>query len=247
VASRSGWLDAWLDVTKWWMDPVGAMSAGRDAGADALAELADGIARRFEGRQIDVTVQGTRVQGTLDSLRLLRRGGYEIRAELRDGSWDEVPFVRATAVAASAQLHAGTSPRLELAGVDVDAEVPIAPAIVWLDQHVDGWHLSIDDAGDLWARDERREVDVRVEPAMTGPEVAIDVVGARWRGRTVGLPRWLRLRRHLAVALPDGVEILRAVRVGDVVHARFRLGPIDEPVDLTALRRSISNGLSLVL
>ncbi|MEJ7584085.1 MAG: hypothetical protein WKF43_08345 [Acidimicrobiales bacterium] len=79
------WLDAWTDLTTWWVEPaVSAAESWRAMPEQVLAQLVEGIASRFGGRSVDVEVRGHRVRAVLDSLSLLprRAGSYELRLDV---------------------------------------------------------------------------------------------------------------------------------------------------------------------
>ncbi|MBV9950719.1 MAG: hypothetical protein JO291_02115, partial [Acidimicrobiia bacterium] len=66
---------------------------------------------------------------------------------------------------------------------------------------------------------------------------------ARWRGREMRIPRWLRLTRTQPLPeLPDGVELLDAHLSGGTVTFRLALPGATSQLDVGRLRDAVVRG-----
>src|SRR5215207_4890854 len=68
-SQRGSWRDSWLEATRWWTE---ALTEGSrtwpEANERLLADIAEGLARTFRGRSVDVHVRGRQIRGVLDRL-----------------------------------------------------------------------------------------------------------------------------------------------------------------------------------
>jgi hypothetical protein len=243
MRSPGEWLDAWIDLTTWWVEPARSAAQSLPAQADqVLAQLIEGLTTRFGGGRIDVTVRGRRVRAALDGLRLLRRtAGRELRIDLSDGHLDDLPFGHLALVAQSVRIEAGLEPALVVHDIDIEGRAPLQPVIEWLGGYVDGWVLDLR-AGEVVARSERAEVAFVVEPSVADGVLRLDIRALHWRRVRLGIPRWLRFERTVPIALHPSWSLLEASRAADVVRFRVRGADVEHRLSARSLRDAVMHG-----
>jgi hypothetical protein len=260
--TQPSWVDLWRDATTWWVEPAArAVEPAARASAQmltgqpperALAELVDGIARRFSGQHIELDLHGRVAQGRLDSLRVFRaRERYEARADLSNGTFDGVPIEQVSIAVRSVAIEPGAPARLTAEGITIRGTAALEPLVDWLDPRLDDWNLSVDASGAIVAV----PVDRRYRGAafVVDPTVEHDVLhlvlrGGRWRALKLNLPGWLRFTRSIAIPpLPNDMTLDEArVRDGDVEFVLSQPSA-SGTIDLAAMRDAIIRGTRLII
>jgi hypothetical protein len=235
------WLDAWFDLTTWWVDP--ALSATQPLGMrpdQLLAQLIDGIARRFEGQRVDVDVRGRRVRAVLDGIRLTRRDARsELSVDLAAVDVDGVRAARLELRARSVRVGPGATTTFVADDIDVDGELELRDAVAMVDERVPDWSLDVDADDEVVASQPRRRLAVHVEPTAHAGELRLEVRSIELRGFHVSVPRWLRLERSFAVPLEPGWTLTEAAAEGARVRFRLHGEGVREDLDLRQLRDAI--------
>lgn len=244
------WVDQWASVTASWVDPVATLGAGTVTALlpDVLmTALTDGIASRFGGKQIDVTLYGTQIQGVLEGLRLRRRGSvFETEIELTDVDWNGHTFERLSAVANGVRLVPGVPTRLESQQIDVEGRVDVASVVDWLNERGLDWVLRAEESGLIHAHHPGRRLTAIVDAAITDDMVRINVIRARWMGLPV--PQGLLTSRTFQLSpLPNDARIVRAVREGTSVRFSLDVPAVSGSLDLAQIRTAIVAGTGLIV
>jgi hypothetical protein len=241
-AAGPAWLDGWAQATSWWVDP--AVAGAQDltaANERVLAELVSGIAGRFEGRPVRLSLGGRPVQGVVEWIRLRRTGDrYEARVELTDVELGDWSLESLSVAADSVRVQVAPTPRLTASGVQIAGRAPLGALVAWLDGRVRDWSLSLED-GRVTARRGPGGPEVVVEPVVLDGRLDAEVRELRWRARRLTLPAWLRLVRTVPLPpLPRGIRVVDARRHG--VHLEFRATcpSLGEELDLAKLRDAIA-------
>jgi hypothetical protein len=248
--SEQGWLDAWLDLTTWWVEPALniANRARRPDARALLVQIVEGLSRRFESQRFDAIVRTTPVSGVLESIRLLRTRGVEARLDLRDMRIADLVLERVSASVPSVVLQVAREVRLSASSPTVQLRISLTELLRWLKPRLpDEWSARLDDRGEVWAKHTSRDVEVQVEPALHGDDIELEVRAVRIRGRVVHVPRWFRPARTITPPLPEGVHLLGAFISGDHVDATLKLRPLDERVDLAQLREAVARRQALAI
>ncbi len=239
------WLDAWVDLTTWWVEPAVAAAQRFPAQAEELlAQMIDGVVARFGGERVDLTIRGQQVVATLDSMRLLRRRDRrELRIDLSDVDAAGVLF-DTLGIVASVRLEPGVQPTFVATGIAVEGCAPLEPVIAWIDDRIGEWLLEVSDH-QIIARRGGSEATFVVEPFVRDDTVRLELRGVRWRKFAIGLPRWLRIERAFPVAMAPGWSLREARRDGDRVRFRLRGREVEQRLDAPRLREAIVRGAQL--
>jgi hypothetical protein len=246
-AGERSWLDTWMDMTTWWIAPVTA-AAGAMRPEQLLAQLIDGIATRFAGQRIVVSIDGRAVPALLDSLRLLRRDDrFEVRVDVREVEVQGVRVDELSAVARSVSIDPGLETTIVARRIETSGTASLEDLVAWMDARTDEWTLRLDVHGRVRATHVARSVDVVVEPSVRDGVAYLEIreVGRkRWH---VPVPAWLRLERTIDLTLADGWTLVEARRAGDRVHFRLRCDELSHGVNPAGLRDAILRGDTLEL
>jgi len=247
AAGERSWLDAWMDMTTWWVAPVTA-AAGAMRPEQLLAQLIDGIATRFAGQRIVLSIDGRSVPARLDSLRMLRRDDrFEVRVDVREVEVQGVHVEELSAVARSVSIDPGVSTTIVARRIETTGTASLADLVTWIDARTDEWTLSLDVHGRVRATHVERAIDIVVEPTVRDGVAYLEIreVGRkRWH---VPVPTWLRLERTIDLELADGWTLVEARRAGDRVHFRLSCDELTHGVNPASLRDAIMRGDTLEL
>ncbi|MBI2705748.1 MAG: hypothetical protein HYX32_10735 [Actinobacteria bacterium] len=256
------WLDLWLDATTWWVEPAArAVEPAARASAQlltgqpperALAELADGIARRFSGEHLELVLHDRKAGGRLDSLRIFRtRDRYEARADLSDGTFDGVPIDQVSIAVRSVAVEPGTPARLTGEGITITGTAGLERLVAWLDQRIDTWKLSVDSTATIVAVPHGRRLhglSFVVDPSVRDDVLHLELRGGRWRRLRFGLPGWLRFTRTIDLPALSNDLALAEARVSDgQVEFRLRQPSASGTIDLTSVREAIVRGTQIIV
>lgn len=259
------WLDLWMDATTWWVEPAtrASESAARASAQmlsgqspeQMLADLVDGVARRFAGNRIEVVLHGRPAKGRLDSIRVFRKDDrYEAKIDVSDGSFDGVPIEQATITVRSLRIDPGVPSRATAEGITITGRAALEPLIAWVDTRIDDWTLSVsDDARGRAVIAAPHEARYRgasfvVDGTLRDNELHVELRGARWRMVKVGVPGWLRFTRTIPIReLSSGLRLDEATRRGDVVDFRLSLAEATGDIDLMAVRDAIVRGTRIII
>src|SRR4051812_29215929 len=249
-ASDQTWLDTWLDLTTWWVEPAKTM-AERARRADprvVLLEIVEGISRQFESQRFDAVVRSTPVSGILESIRLVRGETVDARVDLRELTIGDLTIDHVSATVPSVGLQISREVRLSSAGPTVHLHIDLHELLEWVEPNVPkDWSMRLDHAGHVWATHATRPVEVRVEPELRGEAIELTVRAVRLWDRTFRLPRWLRPTRTITAPVPDGMQLVGAFIAGAHVDATIELSPLDERIDLAQLRNAVARRQTLTV
>jgi hypothetical protein len=239
------WLDAWASATSWWTQPV--VQGGQalvEVNARLLAELADGLMRRFEGRRVELQLGGARVEAVLESIRLRRVAErFTGRLELSDVVWDGLAIDALSAVAGTVSLLPDAPARLTIADIELTGSAPVDALVGWLGRRVEGWSLAVDEDGRVEARGRRPGLTFVVEPVVEEHELHGELRALRCAGVRVAIPSWLRIVRTMPLpALPRGATIADARRRAGTVDFRVRVSALSERFDPARVRDAVFTG-----
>jgi len=249
-ASDQSWLDSWLDLTTWWVEPAKTMAerARRTDPRVVLLEIVEGISRQFESQRFDAVVRSTPVSGVLESIRLVRSETVDARVELRDVTIADFAIDRISANVPSVDLQLGRDVRLSADRPTVQLHIRLRELVEWARSSVpEVWTLRLDHADHLWADHRTRPVRLRLDPELRGETVELTVRAVRLWDHTFRLPRWLRPTRTVTPPLPGGVTLIGAFTSGAHVDATIELQPLDERIDLAQLRNAVARRQTLAL
>ncbi len=244
------WLDQWLSLTTAWVDPVAVLGAGTvtalmpDVVVDALSE---GIASRFGGQRVELTLAGRSVNAELRSLKVRRQGAlFQATVELVDLDWDGYSLRSVQVVANHLRLVPGVPTRLEAAQIDLDAVIDTAVLVDWINHQGLDWRLSLDPAtGQILATHPGWRITAEVTAKIVDDLLRIDIHQARWRNLPV--PSWLLTSRTVPMAaLPHDTRIVRAERDRGVVRLTLDIPETVGSFDLGQIRDAIVAGTTLV-
>jgi len=235
------WLDAWAAATAWWTQGGPALAA---ANVRVLMELADGLMRRDGGQPVEFVLGGTRVEALLESVRLRREDDrYVGRLELTDAVWDGLRVDALWVVADSVAIAPGAPPRVTLRDVELTGSTPLSALVAWIEPHVDGWSLAVDEEGRVEAQGRRPAVSFVVEPSVEEHALHAELRALRWGGMRLPLPSWLRLVHTVPLpALPRGLSVADARRRGGTVDFHLRVPVIIERFDPARVRDAVFSG-----
>lgn len=249
-ASDQSWLDSWLDLTTWWVEPAKNIAdrARRTDPRVVLLEIVEGISRQFESQRFDAVVRSTPVSGILESIRIVRSETVEARVELRDVRIADFAIERISANVPSIDLQLARDVRLSADRPIVQLHIRLRELVEWARSSVpDVWMLRLDHADHLWANHRTRPVRLRLDPELRDENVELTVRAVRLWDHTFHLPRWLRPSRTVAPPLPAGMQLIGAFTFGDHVDATIELQPLDERIDLAQLRNAVARRQTLTL
>jgi hypothetical protein len=240
------WLDSWVNVTTWWMEPAAR------AGAQVLAygpervlvEIVDGVVQRFGDGSIEFSAGGRSGKANLDWLRLItRKGRHEAHLQLSDLEFDGFAFDHLSAVVDSAQIISGRQPRLTLDDIRVTGRSLLTVVVGWISDRTVDWAIAVEDPGTVVARHRVRHVTAEVELSVDHDRVQMELRAVRWRRHRVSVPLWLRLRRTITtLELPPGVTVVEARRRGPWVDFDLHVDSIGRTFELAQLRDTILRG-----
>lgn len=219
---------------------AGAQGLSR-SGDRLLTELVGGIAGGLEGRSVSFKAGGRPVRAVLDRIRLRRIGErHEVLVELVEvdvGGW---PMSFLSVVAPSVRIRMTPAPRLEISGVEIAGRSSLTSFVPWLDAHVPGWTLRLDDNGFVEATRAPGRLAITVDPVVRDGHLDAELRALRLGGLRVTVPSRLRLVRRLALpALPWGARVTEAHRRGGDVEFRATSRSLREELDLGRLRDAI--------
>jgi hypothetical protein len=240
--AEHSWLDSWLNVTTWWIEPATRASVQAfDYGPERiLVEVVDGLAQRFGGGPLECSVHGRSVVAHLDWVRLVRRHDrHEGHLQLSRAAVDGFPFDRLSAVARSVQVASRLQPRVVLEDIEVKGRSELDAVVAWLATRLNGWGLAVED-GTVIARHRRDAVELEVEPSVEDDRVQVELRALRWRGRRLPVPAWLRLTRTVAtLELQPGVTVVEGRRKGRAVEFELRIDSVEQKFELAQIRDAI--------
>ena len=229
-------------MTTWWVAPVSAATEAVRP-EQLLAQLIDGIATRFSGQRLVLSVGGRRVPVLLDSLRLFRRDeSFEVRLDLREVELQGVRFDEISAVARSVSISPGTQPTIVAKSIETEGVASLADLVAWLDARTDAWSLSLDRRGDVVARHVERAVSFIVDPTVRDGVAYLELREVKGAGLRLPVPRWLRLERRVELTIDGGWRLLEARRTGPTVHFRLERDELVHAVHPSRLRDAVLRG-----
>ena len=243
------WLDQWLTMTTAWVDPVAMLGSGTvtalmpDVVVDALSL---GIASRFGGQRIRLTLADRAVSAELRSLSVRRTGAFlQVTVELADLDWDGYPVRSVQIVANRVRLIPGVPTRIDAAQIDVEAALATTTLLDWINQQGTDWRIALDPAtGKLLATHQSRGIVAEVTGRITDDLLRIDIGRASWRG--VPVPSWLLPSRTVPLSdLPNQTRIVRAVRERGMVYITLDIPQTSGSFDLGQMRDAIVGGTAL--
>jgi hypothetical protein len=248
-SEQRSWLDSWVDLTTWWIEPsLAAAQTLANQPIELLTQMIDGMAARYAGQQVELSIRGQRVSGWLDALRLLRRGDrHELRVDTHDIDIEGLPFRLAEfdIVVRSLSLVAGLTPTLVATDIEMRGRAGLEPVIAWAAQRVEGWQLGVQGERVTVTPVQMRSASFAVEPVVRDNTVTLEFRGVRWGPIHFGLPRWLRFERSVPIELAPGLTVVDAVREGDQVRFQLHLGKIEQRFEPKAIRDAIMHGSRL--
>lgn len=244
------WLDQWVATTAAWVDPVATLGAGTVTALlpdVVLTALLDGVAGRFGGRSMEVTLGGTPVRAVLDSMKVRRTGAsFRAEAQLSQLDWHGLQIEKLTAVATGVRLIPNVPARLEARQVDLEGDVRMSELTEWLNGRGLEWTLEAADDGLIHARHRKRNLTALVDASVRNDEVWIVVHDARWHG--LPIPRVALPQHRIALGpMPNGVRIVKAVREGGVARFTLDVPAVSGSFDLTQIRDAVVAGTRLIV
>ncbi|MFC7448424.1 hypothetical protein [Rhodococcus daqingensis] len=237
----SGW--SLSSITTSWVDPVATLGAGTMTALvpdSVMSALSLGIARRFVGREIAVTLQGVPVTARLSSFRVRRRGAhFESRARLTGIDWGGHALAEVTAVATGVRLVPGAPTRVSTGRIDLEGRVPMSSLLAQVNSRDIEWTLHAEESGLVRAEHRHRRLTAVVDASVADDVLRVEVIRARWRGLPVP-------RRYLPAPviplppLPNDARNVRATRDGHIVHFTLEIPTLSSSFDLAQLLRLIA-------
>jgi hypothetical protein len=246
VRGERSWLDTWVNITTWWMEPAAragaqVLSYGPER---ILVEIVDGVVQRFGDGSIEFSAGERSGKANLDWLRLItRRGRHEAHLQLSDLEFDGFAFDHLSAVVDSVQIISGRHPRLTLDDIRVSGRSLLSVVVGWINDRTADWAITVEEAGTVVARHRVRDVTAEVELSVDHDRVEMELRAVRWRRHRVAVPPWLRLRRTIAtLELPPGVTVVEARRHGPWFDFDLHVDSIGRTFELAQLRDAILRG-----
>ncbi|AQA24549.1 hypothetical protein BTZ20_0030 [Rhodococcus sp. MTM3W5.2] len=237
----TGW--SLSSITTSWVDPVATLGAGTMTALvpdSVMTALSLGIARRYVGREVTVTLQGVPVTARLGSFRVRRQGAhFESRARLTGIDWGGHALEEVTAVANGVRLVPGAPTRVRTAQIDVAGRVALSTLLAQVNLQ-DGldWTLFAEESGLIRAEHRHRRLTAVVDASIADDVLRIEVIRARWRGLPVP-GRYLPAPVIPLPPLPNDARNVRATRDGHVVRFTLEIPMLSSSFDLTQLLRLI--------
>ncbi|MEU1984724.1 hypothetical protein [Nocardia sp. NPDC019395] len=247
-------LEQWISYTTTWVEPVADLGAGTVTALlpdTLLTVLSEGILSRFGGQKISATLLGHQLTGTLDLLKVRRRGAhFQAKAVLKELSWDNRSIREVTVVSHEVRLVPGVPTRVRANRVDIDGTVALETVLGWLASRQREWEweweLSATEQGLVRAVHRRRRISAELDASIADDILRVDVRRANWLGMPV--PRRWRTMSPVGIPeLPRGARIVRAVRDGDLVRFRIEVAPVSGSFDLAQIRSAIVAGTTLIV
>lgn len=128
-------------------------------------------------------------------------------------------------------------------GIRIEARSQIESVVIWLDQLVPDWRLSVDDDHSVVACRPTGGMRFRPDAVVVDVELRIELREVQWRNTRLRVPRWVRLERGTALpALPAGARLSEALRPGRWRRFRLALTELTQAIDLARLRQALSGG-----
>ncbi|WP_063042050.1 hypothetical protein [Nocardia grenadensis] len=241
-------LEQWMNLTTAWMEPMADLGAGTVTALlpdTLLTVLSEGILSRFGGQEISATLLGHRLTGTLDLLKVRRRGAhFQTKAVLRGLRLDERPIDEVTVVSHEVRLVPGVPTRVRANRVDIEGMVGLDTVVDWLASRQREWELSVTDQGLVHAVHRRKRITADLDAAVTEDVLHLVVRRATW----AGLPVPRRTMNPIPMEeLPRGARVRWAVHDGSVVRFRIELAPVSGSFDLAQIRSAIVAGTTLIV
>ncbi|WP_328389622.1 hypothetical protein [Nocardia sp. NBC_00416] len=247
---EQSWLEQWIGYTTAWVEPMADLSAGTVTALlpdTLLTVLSEGILSRFGGQEISATLLGHGLTGTLDVLKVRRRGAhFQTKAVLRKLRWDDRPIDEVTVISHEVRLVPGVPTRVRANQVDIEGVVPVETVLGWLATRQREWKLSITERGLVRAVHRGKRITAELDASVTDDVLRLEVRRATWSGLPV--PRRWRTMAPIPIAeLPSGARVRHAVRDGDMVRFRIELAPVSGSFDLAQIRSAIVAGTTLIV
>ncbi|MFI1464367.1 hypothetical protein [Nocardia carnea] len=243
-------LEQWISYTTAWVEPVADLGAGTVTALlpdTVLTVLSEGILSRFGGREISATLLDHHLTGTLDVLKVRRRGAhFQTKAVLRDLDWDGLTLDEVTVIAHEVRLVPGVPTRIRAARIDIDGTVTLPALLGRFADRAPEWELTPAEQGPVRAVHRRRRISAELDASITDDILELDIHRATWFGMPV--PRRWRTTEPIRIPeLPSGARIRRAVRDGELVRFRVDVAPVSGSFDLAQIRSAIVAGTTLIV
>jgi hypothetical protein len=239
------WLQSWKEATRWWAD-LGRSSqdASPPSGPLLLAEIVEGLASRFEGRQIECTVGGRRLRARVDWIRLRQRGAqYEARLDLLDVEYAGWRIAGLSAIVRDIAVDAVPAARLIARDIEIRGRTGTAEVMGWVNTLRTPWVFSLESPETVRASARRSSFTAVVEPEVVEHRLNLEVRALRLGRVSVRVPAWFRVTRCSPLpALPREVFIREARPRAGLVEFRLTLPELSERLDLRRLRSTILAG-----
>jgi len=214
---------------------------------ELLVQLVDGMATRFGGHPIDLTLAGRPVHARLDGLGLTRFADRnELRLDVRAVDADPLVFDELDVVARSIRIEPGLPAKAVATDIDVVGRAPLPAIVAWADQNVDEWQLEVDN-DNIVARHHHRPLTFVVDASARNDIITLEIRNARWRGLRAPVPRWLRIERRIELPHNAGWTLVDARVDSATVEFRIHIDEIVQRFDVGTFRDAIVHGSRLIL
>lgn len=243
-------LEQWITYTTAWVEPMADLGAGTVTALlpdTVLTILSEGILSRFGGREISATLLDHHLTGTLDVLKVRRRGAhFQTKTVLQDLDWDGLALDEVTVIAHEVRLVPGVPTRIRAARVDIDGTVTLPTLLGRFANRAREWELAPTEQGRVRAVHRRRRISAELDASVTDDFLELDVHRATWFGMPV--PRRWRTTEPIRIPeLPSGARVRRAAREGELVRFRIEVAPVSGSFDLAQIRAAIVAGTTLIV
>lgn len=243
-------LEQWMSYTTAWVEPMADLGAGTVTALlpdSLLTVLSEGILSRFGGQEVDATLLGHRLTGTLDVLKVRRRGAhFQTKAVLRELRWDERSIDEVTVISHEVRLVPGMPTRVRANRVDIEGAVGLETVVDWLASRQREWELTVTGSGLIRAVHRRKHITAELDASVTDDLLHLQVRRATWAGLPVPR-RWRTMNPIPMGELPRGMRVRRADRDGALVRFRIELAPVNGSFDLAQIRSAIVAGTTLIV